>query len=85
MKTVTFNIRKAEKEDFFDINTKPKYGTVYFLKSIITGEFDKQPYYLHVDTDKEEFKAWFRNGQIYVFTRIFDEVIIEDSIEKVNN
>lgn len=79
MPIVTFHIRKAAKEDFFDTHEQPRFGTVFFLKNS-KGEFDNQPYYLTMDTDKKEFKAWFRNGQIYVFKRAFEEIKIEEDV-----
>lgn len=77
MPIVRFTIRKARKEDFFDLQSNPRYGTVFFLKNS-KGEFDNQPYYLTIDTDKKEFKQWFKSGQIYVFTRVFEEINIEE-------
>lgn len=74
---VTFSIRVAEKEDFFHVNNDPKYGTVFFLKNS-KEEFDKQPYYFTKDIDKAEFKKWFKNKQVYVFTRLFEEVEINN-------
>lgn len=76
MPKVTMNIRVAVKEDFFSVDNKPHYGTVYFLKKG-NGEYDQQPYYLTKDTDKAEFKEWFKNKQIYVFKRLFEPVEIE--------
>jgi hypothetical protein len=73
MPIVSFYIRKAVKEDFFDINNQPRYGTMFFLKNS-KGEFDKQPYYLTIDLDKKEFKTWFKNNQVYVFTRFLEEI-----------
>ncbi len=81
MPTATFQIRKAVKEDFFDTYDRPRFGTVFFLKNT-KGEFDNQPYYLTIDTDKKEFKEWFRNGQIYVFKRAFEEIIIEEDVNE---
>jgi len=71
MPIVTFSIRKAVKEDFFDLSNQPRYGTMFFLKNS-KGEFDQQPYYLTVDLDKKEFKTWFKNNQVYVFKRVLE-------------
>jgi len=74
--SVTMNLRTAIQYDFFDMHNKPKWGALYFTKSVITGEFDRQPYYFNEDTDKADFKTWFKNKQIYVPVRLLDEVII---------
>ena len=81
MPKVTFTLRKSVKEDFFDLSNQPRYGTVFFLKNS-KGEFDQQPYYLTMDSDKQEFKNWFKNGQIYVFTRFYEQIIIEYDANK---
>jgi hypothetical protein len=75
MYTATFNIRKAVIEDFFAVNNTPHWGAVYFLKNS-KGEFVQQPYYLRPETDKKEFNEWFKNGQVYVFNRLFEPIEI---------
>lgn len=81
MLQVTFNIRIAKKEDFFAPDNTPYYGAVYFLKNS-KGEFVKQPYYLQPETDKKEFKEWFKNKQVFVFNRLFDPVEITESYDR---
>lgn len=81
MPIVRFTIRKARKEDFFDLQNKPRYGTLFFLKNS-KGEFDNQPYYLTIDTDKEDFRKWFKSGQVYVFTKVFEELNFEEDVNE---
>jgi hypothetical protein len=45
---------------------RPKYGQAFFVRSQITGKFDNKNYIITQDTDREELKAWFRQGMIFV-------------------
>jgi hypothetical protein len=78
MASITMNLRVAERKDFLDMNDRPIYGTIYFVYSRLTGEFDRQPYYYTENTEKTGFRELFRCGQIYVPVRIFDEVQINN-------
>lgn len=45
---------------------RPKYGQAFFVRSQTTGKFDNKNYIITPDTDREELKAWFRQGMIFV-------------------
>jgi len=78
MAIVKAEIRKATKNDFFELNDEPKFGTVFFLMNS-NGEIEQQPYYFTHHTDKADFKKWYVNKQLYVFSRPYEEMeIIEE-------
>ena len=60
---VAFTLKQATKDDFNYLRT---VGCVYFLKSIITGKFDKRPYFIHDDINVEEFRQLYRQGSVYI-------------------
>ncbi len=71
--TVTLKLRPATKHDFVDSRNQYKNGTMYFLRSEITGQFDKQPYYISPDTNKVELRHYFNRNQVFVCIRHFDD------------
>ena len=77
--TVTINLRLATKQDFISIHNSYKIGTMYFLKSLITGKFDSQPYYISQLTDKQALHDYKKNNQIDVPIGLFDECLIKEN------
>lgn len=72
---VTIPIRIAEKKDFFAVDNTPLFGTVFFLKNS-KGEIETHPYYFTKEIDKDSFKKWFANEQVYVFQKMFETIEI---------
>lgn len=76
--SVSLRLREATRQDILSHNNVYRYGTMYFIRSQETGQFDKQPYYIRIETNKIELNKYLRNKQIFVTIRHFDdtEVII---------
>ncbi len=64
--TVTINLVLAGYFDLTDDNHLPRYGTMYFLKSQVSGKIDNRPYYLTHQTDKRELNTYFKEKMVYV-------------------
>jgi hypothetical protein len=71
--TVTLKLRPATYYDLVDNANKYRFGTMYFLRSGVTGQFDPQPYYITQDTDKIELNRYFKNNQLFVAICHFDD------------
>ena len=62
--TWTETLKPATRADFI-VKDQPKYGCVFFLKSMHTGKPDG-PYLLHKDRNMLEFKNWLKNNMVMI-------------------
>jgi len=65
---IQIELEKASREDFI-LNDKPAFGSVFYLKSAQTGDFDG-PYLLKNDKHRlDSFKCWLNADMVYIQKR----------------
>lgn len=75
---INIELRPAVKHDFITPEGYYKANAVYFLKSMITGKFDKKIYYLDLRPEqKAEFLERYKAKMVYVAKHPFDYEIEE--------
>lgn len=60
---VAFTLKQASVDDFNNLRLE---GTVYFLKSLVSGKFDPRPYYIKQNMNIHEFNQLYLQGSVYV-------------------
>lgn len=80
---VKMKLRLATRYDLVDNANNYKYGTMYFLRSGVTGKFSPFPYYITIDTNFKEFNEYFKYNQVFVPVRHFDNC--EVTLTPINN
>lgn len=64
---ILFKLKKATHEDIHVLRME---GTMFFLKSLVTGMLDPRPYVINERLNKREFNQWYQEGQVYLFTEL---------------
>ena len=74
-------VRLATPEDLMVDDRTMNYGQVFWLRSMLTGEFQNQPMKITQHTDPKDIAEWLKFKMIYVPVRWSEA--IEDPVEEV--
>ena len=63
---VLLKVRKALPSDLKIDDKKLNIGLVFWLRSMVTGQFMNEPMKIHSEIDVYELSEWLKNDMIYV-------------------
>lgn len=72
--TIHLTLALAIRHDLIDSDGNWRSGTMYFLRSGISGEFDGRPFYVTSETDKKELAEQFKARMVYVARNSLERV-----------